>query len=242
PRLGGGMDRGCTMCTDALRERFFDVLVSGDRVEARQVVLRALETGDSAEELITELYWPTYERVEKLFRNDLLSKLGHHYATRLLRVLADQTAGLIQPAASNGRTIIAVCGPRDSDDLAGQLATDMLVSRGFTVHFGGGGIPNDELLAEIKLRDPSALLLFASGANDLPFIRELIDTIHEEDPDRNMQVAVGGGVFNRADGLAAEIGADLWGEDPLAVVEALIEEWDVRAMPRPRRRRRKSAA
>lgn len=236
------MDRGCTMCTDALRERFFDVLVSGDRVEARQVVLRALETGDSAEELITELYWPTYERVEKLFRNDLLSKLGHHYATRLLRVLADQTAGLIQPAASNGRTIIAVCGPRDSDDLAGQLATDMLVSRGFTVHFGGGGIPNDELLAEIKLRDPSALLLFASGANDLPFIRELIDTIHEEDPDRNMQVAVGGGVFNRADGLAAEIGADLWGEDPLAVVEALIEEWDVRAMPRPRRRRRKSAA
>lgn len=230
------------MCTDALRERFFDVLVSGDRVEARQVVLRALETGDTAEDLITELYWPTYERVEKLFRSDLLSKLSHHYATRLLRVLADQTAGLIQPSASNGRTVIVTCGPRDSDDLAGQLATDMLVSRGFTVHFGGGGIPNDELLAEVKLREPSAILLFASGANDLPHIRELIDTLHEDDPDRQMQVAVGGGVFNRAEGLAAEIGADLWGEDPLAVVEALIEESDVRAMPRPRRRRRKNAA
>ncbi len=176
-RTKAGWNRGCNMCTDALRERFFDVLVSGDRVEARQVVLRALETGDSAIDLITELYWPTYERVEKLYRADHLSKLGHHYATRLLRVLADQTAGLITPTASNGRTVIVTCGPRDSDDLAGQLATDMLVSQGFTVHFGGGGIPNDELLAEVKLRDPAALVMFSSGANDLPFIREFIDTI-----------------------------------------------------------------
>ena len=230
------------MCTDALRERFFDVLVSGDRVEARQVVLRALETGDTAVDLITELYWPTYERVEKLFRADHLSKLGHHYATRLLRVLADQTAGLITPPAGNGRTVIVVCGPRDSDDLAGQLATDMLFSQGFTTHFAGGNIPNDELLAEIKLREPSALVLFSSGSNDLPFIRELIDTVHEDYPDRDMQIAVGGGVFNRADGLAAEIGADLWGDDPLEVVQALVEESDVRADSRPRRRRRKSAA
>lgn len=230
------------MCTDALRERFFDVLVTGDRVEARQVVLRALEAGDTAVDLITEMYWPTYEKIEKLFRNDQLSKLSHHYATRLLRVLADQTAGLIIPAATNGRSILVVCGPRDSDDLAGQLAVDMLTSQGFTVHYGGGGIPNDELLAEIKNRRPSALLLFASGANDLPHIRDLIDTIHEEYPERDMQIAVGGGVFNRADGLAEEIGADLWGEDPLDVVQLMVEEAHVRTEPRPRRRRRKTAA
>lgn len=230
------------MCTDALRERFFDVLVSGDRIEARQVVLRALETGDSAVDLIGELYWPTYEKVEKLFRNDQLTKLSHHYATRLLRVLADQTAGLIVPKTGNGRSVVVVCGPRDSDDLAGQLAVDLLTSEGFRVTYGGGGIPNDELLAEIKDRDPAALLMFASGANDLPHIRDLIDSIHEQYPERQMQVAVGGGVFNRAEGLAEEIGADIWGEHPLDVVEALVEKAHVRTPARPRRRRRKAAA
>lgn len=230
------------MCTDALRERFFDVLISGDRPEARQVVLRALEAGDTAVDLIGELYWPTYEKIEKLFRGDQLSKLSHHYATRLLRVLADQTAGLISAAPSNGRSVLVVCGPRDSDDLAGQLAVDLLISHGFTVHYGGGGIPNDELLAEIKERQPSALVLFAAGANDLPVIRDLIDTIHEQDPSRRLQVVVGGGVFNRADGLAEEIGADRWGQDPLDVVDALLEESGVRAQARPRRRQRRTAA
>lgn len=230
------------MCTDALRERFFDVLISGDRTEARQVVLRALEAGDTAVDLIGELYWPTYEKVEKLFRGDQLSKLSHHYATRLLRVLADQTAGLITAAPGNGRSVLVVCGPRDSDDLAGQLAVDLLISHGFTVHYGGGGIPNDELLAEIKDRQPSALLLFAAGANDLPDIRDLIDTIHEDYPQRTMQVVVGGGVFNRAEGLAEEIGADLWGQDPLDVVDALLEQASIRAESKPRRRQRRSAA
>lgn len=230
------------MCTDALRERFFDVLISGDRPEARQVVLRALEAGDTAVDLIGELYWPTYEKIEKLFRGDQLSKLSHHYATRLLRVLADQTAGLISAAPSNGRSVLVVCGPRDSDDLAGQLAVDLLISHGFTVYYGGGGIPNDELLAEIKERQPTALVLFAAGANELPDIRDLIDTIHEQDPSRRLQVVVGGGVFNRADGLAEEIGADRWGQDPLDVVDALLEESGVRAQARPRRRQRRTAA
>ena len=82
----------------------------------------------------------------------------------------------------------------------------------------------------------------SSTGNDLPHIRDLIDTIHEQYPERPMQVAVGGGVFNRAEGLAEEIGADLWGDDPLDLVEALVEQAHVRTPARPRRRRRKTAA
>jgi hypothetical protein len=36
-----------------------------------------------------------------------------------------------------------------------------------------------------------------------------------------MQIVVGGGVFNRAEGLAEEIGADAWASSPTELVECL---------------------
>ena len=88
------------------------------------------------------------------------------------------------------------------------------------------------------------LLLFASGANDLPNIRALIDTVREVGACEGMKIAVGGGVFNRAEGLAEEIGADLWASDPAELVETLLMEPARRAAAEQRtvgRKRRKAA-
>jgi hypothetical protein len=66
--------------------------------------------------------------------------------------------------------------------------------------------------------------MFASAPGDLPNIRSLIDNVREIDACPNMQFAVGAGVFNRAEGLAEEIGADLWASSPLEMVDVLITQ------------------
>ena len=76
--------------------------------------------------------------------------------------------------------------------------------------------------------------MFASGASDLPQIRQLIDTLHEIGACPNLQIVVAAGVFNRADGLAEEIGADLWAKSPLELVEMLVEEPQRRAQAEQR--------
>lgn len=205
-------------------ERFFETLISGDRPAAREVVREAIQSGATPESLITDLFWNSYELVERLYRSDQLGKLSHHMATRLLRVLVDQNAARLTHGPRNHRRVIAFCGPRDSDELGAQMAIDMLEHRGYTVSFAGGGIANDEILALVHDARPNVLLMFASGANDLPNIRQLIDTLNEIGACPDLQIVVGGGVFNRADGLAEEIGADLWAHDPLDLVEAMIAE------------------
>jgi methanogenic corrinoid protein MtbC1 len=117
-----------------------------------------------------------------------------------------------------------MCGPRDSDELGAQMAVDLLEQAGFSVSFAGGNIPNDEILAVVHENRPDVLLMFAGGANDLPQMRQLIDTLHEIGACPNLQFVVGGGVFNRAEGLAEEIGADLWATSPLELVDLLISE------------------
>ena len=60
-------------------------------------------------------------------------------------------------------------------------------------------------------------------------------------------MVVGGGVFNRAEGLAEEIGADMWAKSPMDLAEMLIGQParraanDQRTVGRRRRVRREAA-
>lgn len=211
------------MNTEALLDRLFDALVNGDRPAARVVVHDASRAGATAEQIVTELFWPAYERIEKFHRADQMETLAHHLATRLLRVLVDQAALNFSRQPAQGRTVFAVCGPTDADELAGQMAVDLLERDGFTISFAGGGIASDEILGQVQSTQPDVLLLFASAPADLPTIRGLIDQMREIGACNGIQIVVGGGVFNRADGLAAEIGADLWASSPQELAQVMLQ-------------------
>lgn len=212
-----------------MQERFFETLISGDRQSAREIVAQAQSAGLSPEHLITDLFWPVYENLGKLFKADQISTLAHHMGSRLLRVLVDQNASRMRAAPRNGKTVMCFCGPSDADELGAQMGVDMLEAAGFTVRFAGGGIANDEILGLVQEAQPDVLMMFASAPGDLPNIRALIDTIRENGACDRMQFAVGAGVFNRAEGLAEEIGADLWATDPLEMAERLTSEPSRRA-------------
>lgn len=217
------------MSQDILIERLFDTLVSGDRHGARSIVEETVREGAPAELLVSDLFWPTYERIEKLHRADQLTTLSHHLATRLLRVLVDQAALRFTRQLDRGRTVFAVCGPNDADEMGAQMAVDLLEGDGYNVSYAGGGIANDEILSQVQEHRPDVLLLFASAPTDLPNIRALIDTMREIGACSKVQIVVGGGVFNRADGLAEEIGADLWASTPKELLHAMNEHPDRRA-------------
>ena len=214
---------------ELLIEQFFETLINGDRHEARQLVQHALNDAEKPEHVITDLFWPVYEKVDHLHRHDQLSHLGFNFATRLLRMLVDQNASKYQIPAPTRRRVFAACGPNDADELGAQMAVDLLETHGFHVTFAGGGIPGDEILGLVHEHKPDVLLMFASAPQDLPDIRRMIDSIREIAAVPNLQVVVGGGVFNRADGLAEEIGADLWATSPIDLVDRMIEDADRRA-------------
>lgn len=227
-----------------LIERLFGVLVAGDRVGARQLVEEVLSSGVQPQTVISELFWPVYSMIEKMFRADQMSTLAHNMSTKLLRVLVDQTAMELESEAGNGRTVLAFCGPTDADELGAQMAVDLLEANGFSVRFAGGGVAGDEILEEVQTTQPDVLLMFASAPSDLPEIRRMIDHIAEIGAWKSTQTVVGGGVFNRADGLAEEIGADLWASSPAELVEVMLDEPERRAEPDQRtvgRKRRKAA-
>ncbi len=220
------------MSAEILIERLFESLISGDRHTARGIVLEQTNAGVTQEILLTDLFWPAYELVERLHREDQITTLAHNMASRLLRVLVDQCSReliLHSDAPALGRRVFACCGPSEGSELGGQMAVDLLEAAGFQVQFAGGSLPIDEIRASVQQDKPDALLMFCSEPSDLPDIRVLIDSLHEIGACPHTQIVVGGGVFNRAEGLAEEIGADLWASHPLELVDRMIDEATVRA-------------
>ena len=114
----------------------------------------------------------------------------------------------------NNKSILLFCGPSEADDLAAQIVADLCEADGWQVRFGGGGVPADEILAETNECKPDALCMFSSSPCDAPHIRNIIDTIKTVGASPHTQIVVGGGLFNRVEGLAEEIGADLWASSP----------------------------
>ncbi|MSR28091.1 MAG: hypothetical protein EXS03_00755 [Phycisphaerales bacterium] len=203
--------------TELVLERLLQLCVSGDRVATRLFIDQAQMHGIGAMALSTDLYWPTMQTVFRMWRQDQLTSLAYQYATRILRMLIDQTQALYEQAPRNGRRLVCVCGPNESEDMAGQLCADILESSGYEVLFAGGGVANDEILSEVSSRRPDALVVFAAAASDAPRIRMLIDTIRTIGATPHLPIVCGGGVFARAPGLAEEIGADATADDPFAV-------------------------
>ncbi len=206
---------------DMIVDRLLPKLIEGNREDVRAIVARALAGGVSSEIMAECVAWPIHETLHKLSRKDQIEQVGLNYATRALRNVVDHLQLGYHRQQRNGQRVILFCGPNENEDLGGQLAADLLEAAGFEVTFGGGGVSHDEILGEVHQRRPDFLVLFASAASDAPGIRAIIDAVKGVNALPGMEIVVGGGVFNRADGLAQEIGARRVAKSPADLVTTL---------------------
>ena len=126
-------------------------------------------------------------------------------------------------------------------ELGAQIMADLFESDGWEVKFLGGGLTKDDILAFIHEYAPEILLIYGIGPKQAPDVRRLIDTIKDINAWPNMRIMVSGGLFNRAEGLWEEIGADLFAATALEALQAAASdkqvESDARTIKRRRRRR-----
>jgi len=206
-----------------LAENYLEPLLAGERDACRQVIDNALEAGAVAYELLTQLIWPTMERVQTLYREDRINISSLNLATRLNRSIADQLCARLTRKPSNHRKVLIFCGSDEPEELGGQICADLFEADGYAVRFAGGGVPEDEVLKLIGEFRPDLLVMFGTLPSGVPAVRKLIDYLREVNSCPQMQVMCCGGIYKRAEGLAEEIGADLYAPDAATAVQVADE-------------------
>jgi methanogenic corrinoid protein MtbC1 len=164
------------------------------------------------------------ERLQELYRDDRVSISALNMATRLNRSITDQLCGRLPRSEANGKKVLIFCGNAEPEELGGQICSDLFESNGWQVKFAGGGVPDDEVLQLIGDARPDLLVMFATLPGAVPAVRKLIDYLREVNSCPDMQVMCCGGIYKRAEGLAEEIGADLYAADAAEAVKVANED------------------
>ena len=123
--------------------------------------------------------------------------------------------------------------------LAHQITADLFESDGWQVKFLGGGLTNDDILAYVNEYGPDILLIYGTTPKQAPSVRKLIDTIKDVNAWPKMRIMVSGGIFNRADGLWEEIGADLFAATAFEAIEIASSEQPMQQQTRTINKRKR---
>lgn len=225
-----------------LFKQYLEHLFTGQRCLARELIFGAQDRGIEAKKLLKHIIWPAMEQIDKLYRENHISRICQHMATRINRMLADQLHGFLARKPKTGQRMVVLCGEGQTEELGAQIVSDLFEAQGWNVWFLGSGVPNDEILQFAGKVTPDILCIYGALPTDVPNLRHLVALIREVGICENMQIMVSGGVFNRAEGLADEIKADLYAKDIAAALKT-VEDHPIRIakpdVPEPGRRRKR---
>jgi methanogenic corrinoid protein MtbC1 len=227
------------MVTEVVLERYLDTLLKGDRRACRTVIEESLQTGTPANSVYSDIIWPIMVEIEHLVRSDKITSTQEHLATRINRTIVDQLQNKLPRKPHKNRKIVISCAQAELQELGAQIMADLFESDGWEVKFLGGGLTNDDILAFIHENAPDILLIYGSTPKQAPEIRQLIDTIRDINAWPNMRIMVSGGLFNRAEGLWQEIGADLFAATALEAIQLSSQDAPIKPEAEPISRRRK---
>ncbi|MFN9974818.1 MAG: hypothetical protein ACK58T_33490, partial [Phycisphaerae bacterium] len=71
------------MAQEILVERLFEALVNGDRPAARRIVEESVDGGAGPARVLTTLFWPTPELIDRKHRADALPPISTRVSRRL---------------------------------------------------------------------------------------------------------------------------------------------------------------
>ena len=229
-----------------LQDRYLQSLLEGDRRQCRFLLREAKVQGIAGADLLLDVIWVCMEHISELFRSDRIDFVTEHQATRINRALADQMQAELPQVEPTGQKVIVCCSDVEGHELGAQIMADLFEADGWEVRFVGSGVPMDELVELVGRMQPDLLIYFGTEPGGIPEVRRTLQRLHRINASPHTSVLASGGVFNRAEGLWIEVGADAFAADARSALAQAREGITLREHPvlmegRPKRRRRRGS-
>jgi len=211
------------MQTEHVLEKYLTELLKGDRIACRAVIEETLQSGIPANSVYMDVVWPIMVEIDTLGRNNKINSAQEAFATRINRTIVDQLQNKLPRKAKREKRIVVCSTVTEHGELGAQIISDLFESDGWETRMLGGSVDNDDVLEFVQIWNPDILLFYGVDGRGAPQLRCLIDRIRTINAWPDMKIMLSGGVFNRAEGLWEEIGADLYAPNASEAVRMASE-------------------
>ncbi len=180
---------------ESVYDRYFDMLLAGDRNRCSQLVSGFLAEGIPIRILYEHLFQRSLYQVGELWEHNRISVAREHLATSVTEYLQTLVYPLLFSSAHCGRKAVVACIAREYHQLGAKMVADILELNGWDSHFLGANTPVEELLSFLNEERPDLLALSLSVSANLPGFLEALGTVRQARPD--IPTIVGGQAFRR---------------------------------------------
>ncbi|HCO92648.1 MAG TPA: hypothetical protein DIU00_01645 [Phycisphaerales bacterium] len=117
-----------TMVKEQMLARYLEPLLRGDRKGCRAVIEEAMQSGIPVNSVYVHIIWPVMVEIENLLREDKITPVEEHLATRINRTIVDQLQNKLPRRPGKSKKVVVCCAPDELQELGAQMMTDLFES------------------------------------------------------------------------------------------------------------------
>lgn len=199
----------------ALARQYVDALLKADRRRARQLILGALESGCTVEDLYMHVFRPAQHEVGRLWQMNRISVAQEHFCTAATQQIMTELYPHIFGDRRKGRTMVMACVSSELHEIGARMVADLFELHGWDTYYLGANTPTQGIVETVATHEAIVLGISCTMAFHLDRIRDIIAAVRENEETADVTILVGGYPFDVDQSLWRHMGAD--GNAPSAV-------------------------
>lgn len=204
---------------NTLARQYIDALIRGDRRQANQIILNAVDGGTSVKEVYLGVFQPAQYEIGRLWMTNRISVAQEHFCTAATQLIMSQLYPQIFSTERVGRRLVATCVGGELHEIGVRMVADFFEMAGWDTYYLGANTPGTTIVRMIADQQPDVLGISATMTFHLRLVEDLIGKIRQADPDSTVKILVGGYPFNRHPDLWEHIGADGYSSNAQGAIE-----------------------
>lgn len=201
-----------------LAKKYLDTLLIGDRGEAREIILAALDEGVSIKDIYMDVFQTAQYEVGRLWQQGEITVAEEHMASAITQAIMAQLYPRIFSKTHNGKKLVAACVSGELHEFGIRMVADFFELDGWETYYLGANMPVKGIIKKVNDVQANVLALSAALVSQARKVRDIVEAV-KNDVSHDVKIIVGGHAFNMVPDLWSVVGADGFANTAGAAIE-----------------------